>query len=581
MSLFRGWLNRIRRWWVRSDIRVWYHPAYRLPITSLEAIHGLEARRADFAVWYLIARKVVPERHIRKPDRISWADIARVHEEALLESLTQGDALASVFQVETWDLPVSEVMDAVRLACGGTLEAARYAIKSHRDAVNLLGGFHHASPDKAGPLCPVNDIAIAIRTLREEGFDQPIVILDLDAHPPDGLADCLEDDAKTWIGSLSGCNWGELPKVDETVLPIDTEDEAYLQALSELLQRMPQAKLAFVIAGGDVLAEDKLGGLGVSMAGVYQREKKVTDALLDVPTVWVPGGGYSKKSWQVLAGTATVLATRAKPRFSKRFNPMQSHFRRIAGRLEEKNLGFDDALDLSDIAADLGFGTQEDKRFLGYYTREGAEYAFFAYGILDYLRRMEYDHFSVEFDTVEQGDRLRLFGKYQGEKLLLVETILEKQIFQDTPILYIHWLTLRNPRATFDKARPCLPGQKMPGLGLAKESSELFGLIAGRLKLEGLAFRPAWYHVAYTLRRHFRFYEPKLQGQFEAIQRDLSGHSLLDITRAITEKRVLLNGEPYQWNAEMMIYWLERSFSDSSLIQKEKERASFSILPAP
>src|SRR5205823_6058723 len=61
-----------------------------------------------------------------------------------------------------------------------------------------------------------------------------------------------------------------------------------------------------------------------------------------------------------------------------------------------------------------------------------------------------------------------------------------------------------------------LPGQDTPGLGLAREIGELLARIASRLGLEGVAFRPAWYHTAYAARHYFHFADPARQGRFEA-----------------------------------------------------------------
>ena len=50
----------------------------------------------------------------------------------------------------------------MRLAAGATLQAARAALASSGPTLNLLGGFHHAGPDSPGPLCPINDLAVAL-----------------------------------------------------------------------------------------------------------------------------------------------------------------------------------------------------------------------------------------------------------------------------------------------------------------------------------------------------------------------------------------------------------------------------------
>src|SRR5438874_280819 len=111
---------------------------------------------------------------------------------------------ALVNRVRRWlfgrDLGVWYVL-GYRLPLGyvgsGTLEAAREMLspanrrRVGRRALNLLGGFHHARPDVAAGFCPVNDIAVAVAAAREEGFQGRVLVLDLDAHPPDGTAACL------------------------------------------------------------------------------------------------------------------------------------------------------------------------------------------------------------------------------------------------------------------------------------------------------------------------------------------------------------------------------------------------------
>jgi hypothetical protein len=65
--------------------------------------------------------------------------------------------------------------------------------------------------------------------------------------------------------------------------------------------------------------------------------------------------------------------------------------------------------------------------------------------------------------------------------------------------------------------------------------------------------------VAYASRHDYRFVDPARQGRFEAMVRDLAGVPLLVATRAVDERRVLLDGRPYAWEADPMVYWLERA----------------------
>jgi len=530
-------------------------------------------------LWHLQRRRLVADSEVRTPSRIAYRDLARVHDPDYLRTLGQPETLAPIFGADAWDMPVDEVMNTIRLGCGGTLGAARTALRTSGPTLNLLGGFHHAYRDRGAGLCPVNDIAIALAVLRDEGFAGRAVVIDLDAHPPDGTADCLEGDDAAWIGSLSGSNWGELPGVDETVLP-DATDVPYLEALDELLERMPLPDLAFVIAGGDVLHDDRFGLLDLTLDGVRERDRRVARALDGVASVWLPGGGYHESSWKALAGTAMVLANRPRMAVPREIDPLDFHYAQIYTSLGGTVFESDPWLTEEDLA-ELGLGGRAaPHKLLGYYTAEALEYAFSEYDLLDHLRRLHYRDLQVEIGRATTGDQLRLTGSYGGERHLLIELVVSKELVAGRPVLYVNWLTLRHPIARFSARRPRLPGQEVPGLGLAREAGELLALMAQRLDLEGVAFRPAWYHTAYASRDYFQFTDAARQGRFEALMRDLADRSLLEVTRLLADEQVRMNGEPYAWESDDMVLWLiESPRPDPEAVRAERERVRFTVAP--
>ena len=532
-------------------------------------------------MWWLRETRAVDRSRVRVPRRISYEDLARVHTPELLESLGRPETLAHVFAVDVSDVPVDEVMTTVRLACGGTLAAARETLSSRSPTLNLLGGFHHAGPGALGGFCPVNDVAVAVAALRAEGFGGRVVVLDLDAHPPDGLASCLSMDAETWIGSLSGSDWGPLPGVDETVLPEGTTDPGYLLALRRLLSRMPRPQLAFVLAGGDVLEGDWMGRLSLSLGGARERDLQVALKLEGVPTVWLPAGGYSRLAWRALAGTGMAVAKGSSVLIPDRYDPLSARFAVVSREMSPSELSDAGELTAEDIEEALGIRPQKQRLLLGFYTASGMEHALFAYGIFEQLERMGYRQFRVAFDTAGLGERMRLFGEADAKEHLLVELILEKRRVGGAEVLYIHWMSLRNPRAQFSERRPRLPGQEAPGLGLAREAGSMMARMAVRLGLAGVVIRPAHYHMAYAARHEFTFLDPRRQGRFEALVRDLSAFTLLEATTAMAEGRVLLTGQPYAWEADEMAYWLRPQPSRTELLAEERERTRFTLQPRP
>lgn len=572
-------LGRAGFWLRRQDVSVWHDARYRLPISSLEVAVGMEPRRADFALWWLRECGAIGRRNLRAPHRISWENLSRVHTPELLDSLGRPGTLADIFGVDPSDVPVDEVMTSVRLACGGTLGAARETLRTRRPALNLLGGFHHAAPAVAGGFCPVNDVAVAVATLRAAGFAGRVAVLDLDAHPPDGTAACLAADRDAWVGSLSGSDWGSVEHADDTVLPRGTGDGPYLDALGSLLSRMPRPHLAFVLAGGDVLAGDRHGLLGLSLGGARERDLAVAEALRGVPSVWLPGGGYTPDAWRALAGTGMALAARSRAVIPEGYDPLSARFDRVFARIPRERLGESGNVTAEEIEEDLGLRPRGQRLLLGFYTAGGLEYGLFRYGVLEQLERIGFRQFRVALDTTGMGERARLLGQAGGEEHVLIELILEKRRVLGVEVLFVHWFSLRNPRARFSDKRPRLPGQEVPGLGLAREVGTILARMAIRLGLAGVVYRPAHFHTAYPARHQFAFVDPRRQGRFEALVRDLAHLTLLEATVAIDEGRVRMDGQPYAWEADEMAYWLREQPSPRVEVERERERVRFRVEP--
>lgn len=569
------------------SIPVYYDPAYRLPLPAFEGRMGGEPRRADFVAWLCQEEPLLSRCVLRRPERVRYEDLLRVHSPTYLESVNQAETLGHIFATDPTELPMEELLLSMRLGCGATVQATRWVLGNGGSAINLHGGFHHAARQHGSGLCVWNDLAVAIAVVRSEGFSGQVVILDLDAHPPDGTADCVCDDPKVFIGSLSGSDFGPLgatdsaaarSRVDETLLPEGCDDGRYLAALSVLLSRIPKPDLLLVIAGGDVLRGDRLGKLGLSLSGARSRDRMIAHALPEIPTVWLPGGGYSPQAWMVLAGTALVVAADSEQSIPSDYDPMRSRFATIAKDLSLAALGGNSELTEDDLADLLG-APVERKRLLDYYTPEGLEYGLTRYGVLPFLRRIGYDQFRIQIQRAASGgDTMHLYGHGKdGRESLLIDCIVEQQQVAHEPVLYVHWLSLRNPQAHFSVQRPQLPGQNAPGLGVAREMVEVLGRVASRLGLHGVAYRPAYFHTAYPARHRFRFVEPERQGRFLALIRDLSYLSLLDASTALAEGRVRLGGTPYQWESDEMVYWLSPHTEDEQQIKHTLAECQFTV----
>jgi hypothetical protein len=154
--------------------------------------------------------------------------------------------------------------------------------------------------------------------------------------------------------------------------------------------------------------------------------------------------------------------------------------------------------------------------------------------------------------------------------------VLERTTLAGHDYLFVHWLTMRHPRAAH--RRELLPGQDVPGLGLAREMTELYERMAARLGLAGVAFRPAHYHLAYVARERFRFLDPARQGRFEALVRDLGALPLPEATRLVAAGRVLVDGAPYLWEPEHMVDFAATPPDDAAEVAAAREAAHFTTV---
>ncbi len=193
----------------------------------------------------------------------------------------------------------------------GTIDGAKSALMG-TNCWNLSGGYHHASRATSEGFCIYNDVGMAVDRLRKESMlktEDKILIIDLDVHHGNGNAYVFMEDSAVTI--LDIYNDGIYPmdvvskeRVDISVpLLAGTDNTTYLNALESALNEVTDSfKLAFVIAGTDVLSCDPLGGFNLSVNDCASRDALVASRLkeMNIPFVFVGGGGYSKSSAQAI-----------------------------------------------------------------------------------------------------------------------------------------------------------------------------------------------------------------------------------------------------------------------------------------
>src|SRR4051812_28792585 len=115
----------------------------------------------------------------------------------------RGARPALAYGLGTDDVPVFPGMHAASAAIAGGSRAAAQAVWSGESAhaVNFAGGLHHAMPARASGFCVYNDVALAIRTLRDAGARR-VAYVDVDVHHGDGVERIFWDDPDVLTISL-------------------------------------------------------------------------------------------------------------------------------------------------------------------------------------------------------------------------------------------------------------------------------------------------------------------------------------------------------------------------------------------
>ena len=226
---------------------------------------------------------------------------------------------------------------------------------------------------------------------------------------------------------------------------------------------MPRASLAFVVAGCDVLAGDKLGRLGLTLAGARRRDLAVASALEGTSSVWLPAGGYHRGAWRVLAGTGMALAAGSAAPDPRGYDPLSERYSALMRDLTPSQLGESGDITAEEIEEALGLRAPGPRLLLGFYTASGLEEGLHRLGILDTLKRLGFRDLRVAIDSTGLGDRLRRpRATPRGRSTCWWRRSWRSGGSGAIEVLFIHWLSLRNPLATFSDRRPQLPGPGGP-----------------------------------------------------------------------------------------------------------------------
>lgn len=278
-----------------------FPPGHRFPMAKFRRIAEI-----------LVEDGLVPTGgfHVPAPAPAGWIRLAhgQAYVDQVFSAAVPGDIEREI------GFPVTDkVARRARTASAGTLMTGRLALE-HGLACNTAGGSHHARRDGGSGFCVFNDVAVAIRVLQADGAIERAVIVDLDVHQGDGTAQIFAEDPRVFTLSVHAERNFPVRKIPSDLdigLPDDTADEPYLSVVGEILERRIRdhaPDIVFYNAGVDPHADDRLGRLALTDAGLAERDRRVIGTVTDlgIPLACVLGGGY-QTDIEALARRHTTL----------------------------------------------------------------------------------------------------------------------------------------------------------------------------------------------------------------------------------------------------------------------------------
>ena len=277
-------------------IRIAHHSIYAHPLP--------EGHRFPMLKYEMLPEQLVREGTCQReqffaPNRILDEHIIRTHCAAYYKQLNE--VSLSKKEVRQIGFPLSkELIERECIIAQGTLDGCEFALKNGI-SFNIAGGTHHAFFDRGEAFCLLNDQAIAANYLLATGKVAQILIIDLDVHQGNGTASLFQNNPNVFTFSMHGkANYPfqkEMSNLD-IALEDNTGDVEYLNILTHQLAYLfatVQPDFVFYLSGVDVLKEDKLGRLGLSLEGAKRRDEMVLSSCFErnIPVQFSRCGGYA------------------------------------------------------------------------------------------------------------------------------------------------------------------------------------------------------------------------------------------------------------------------------------------------
>ena len=277
-------------------MRISYSPGYLAPLPDG---HIFPMGKFKALHRYLIDRGIISPSQIVEPSLVDFANLCTVHSPRYAHAVWDGEL--SRKEERRMGLPWSRGLAVrSRLAVQGTINAGLMALQDGI-AGNLAGGTHHAMPDYGEGFCVYNDVAVAIKVLRQAMWVNRVMVIDCDVHQGNGTAEIFRDESDVFTFSIHGEKnypFKKPPSDLDVGLPDKSDDITYLNTLSDSLDTIFerfQPDLVFYLAGIDPLESDHFGRLSLTTKGLRDRDRMVIETVTqkEVPITLLLSGGYA------------------------------------------------------------------------------------------------------------------------------------------------------------------------------------------------------------------------------------------------------------------------------------------------
>jgi len=291
-------------------LNIAYHPIYQLPLPEG---HLFPMEKYDLLPKQLLYEGTCEKEDFFAPEKIPNAIIESVHDSKYLDRLL--NLALDPKEVRKIGFPLSQqLIDREIIIAGGTVEGAKRAL-TDGIAMNIAGGTHHAFSAWGEAFCLLNDQAIAAQFLIDQQLVNRVLIVDLDVHQGNGTAEIFKNNPAVFTFSMHGAKNYPFHKEEsdyDLAMEDGTNDTTYLNSLKSALPHLLEKvkpDFIFYLCGVDVVATDKLGRLGMSIAGCKARDAFVLESCksLDIPVQCSMGGGYSKDIKIILEAHANTF----------------------------------------------------------------------------------------------------------------------------------------------------------------------------------------------------------------------------------------------------------------------------------